>query len=194
MAGRFKLAFLTASANPLFDLTFTGRPEEILTSPFFNIFAPLYLGLLTEAEARDFIQTSAYEFHRPFSNAVCDYLYRLAGGHPFFLQTACSHAWDCPDGPSAIETRTSGDVRPYLETIWQGLTANEQHVAVEISDQAIPTSAVRPDATVLRRLQRQSLLVEKAGSYSSSCKLWKDFLARQSPHRRNGIPAVYPPV
>jgi energy-coupling factor transporter ATP-binding protein EcfA2 len=42
-AGRFRLVFLTASTRPLFDLTYANASEHILSSPFFNIFAQIWL-------------------------------------------------------------------------------------------------------------------------------------------------------
>jgi len=42
-AGRYQLVYLTASARPLIDLTYFERDEKILSSPFFNIFVPLFL-------------------------------------------------------------------------------------------------------------------------------------------------------
>ena len=50
IAGRYRLIFLTASARPLIDLTYSGRSHEILSSPFFNIFAATFLGPLPERD------------------------------------------------------------------------------------------------------------------------------------------------
>lgn len=38
-ASRYNLVFVTTSDRPLIELTFLNRTEDILTSPFFNIFA-----------------------------------------------------------------------------------------------------------------------------------------------------------
>ena len=181
MAGRFQLSFLTASTDPLVEFTFTGRPEEILSSPFFNIFASHHLGVLPKNEARDLIQTPARKFRRPFPPDLSDFIYQLAGGHPWFLQTACCHAWDCPGDRSAIEARTVQDLQPYLETIWQNLTPFEKQAALDPSGNALPGSDARPDEAVLRRLQHKSILVEENEEYFYSCSLWKDFLLQQSP-------------
>jgi Cdc6-like AAA superfamily ATPase len=48
MTARFQLVLLTASTQPLFDLTFSGCSEEIRSSPFFNIFATVFLVPLPE--------------------------------------------------------------------------------------------------------------------------------------------------
>ncbi len=43
IAGRYQLVFLIASVRPLIDLTYSSHPEDIISSPFFNIFAPCFL-------------------------------------------------------------------------------------------------------------------------------------------------------
>ncbi len=53
IAGRYQLVFLTASVRPLMELTYAGRPEEIVSSPFFNIFASCFLESWDEDGPRD---------------------------------------------------------------------------------------------------------------------------------------------
>lgn len=116
-AGRFQLVFLTAAARPLIQLTYLGRAQEILSSPFFNIFAPLFLGPLLEEEARRLIREPARAAGAAFSPATEDFLYGLAGGHPLALQAACHHAFDLPADQrdaAEIERRTMRDLAPYL--------------------------------------------------------------------------------
>ncbi len=43
IAARYPVVYVTASRQPLIDLTYTARAAEILSSPFFNIFAPVVL-------------------------------------------------------------------------------------------------------------------------------------------------------
>lgn len=43
IAGRYQVVFLTASVRPLIELTYSSHPEDIVSSPFFNIFAPCFL-------------------------------------------------------------------------------------------------------------------------------------------------------
>ncbi len=43
IAGRYQLVFVTASVRPLIELTYSSHPEDIVSSPFFNIFAPCFL-------------------------------------------------------------------------------------------------------------------------------------------------------
>jgi hypothetical protein len=181
MAGRFRLAYLTASASPLIDLTYSGRSGEILSSPFFNIFAPLHLGLLPEEDARDLIQKPAQRTGHPFSKDMSDFLYRLAGGHPLILQTACYHALECPDDRAKIEEFTIREINPYLENIWRYLTATEKQTLLGAAGTSFSTSVAGSDTDVLDHLERQCLLIQENGRYVIPCKVWMDFLNRRSP-------------
>jgi hypothetical protein len=180
-AGRFRLAYLTASASPLIDLTYSGRSGEILSSPFFNIFAPLHLGLLPEEDARDLIQKPAQRTGRPFSADISNFLHRLAGGHPLILQTACRYAVECPDDRAGIEERTIREIKPYIENIWRNLTAIEKRTLLGVAGKSFSNSISGSDAAVLGRLERQCLLIQENGRYVSPCKVWMDFLNRRSP-------------
>lgn len=39
IAGRYQLVFLTTSVRPLIEFTYSSHPGDIVSSPFFNIFA-----------------------------------------------------------------------------------------------------------------------------------------------------------
>jgi hypothetical protein len=58
-AARHQLAFLVTSRRPLIELTYAGREQDLLSSPFFNIFATVPLGLLPEDEARQLVRELA---------------------------------------------------------------------------------------------------------------------------------------
>lgn len=46
MTARYQLVLLTASTRPLIELTYSGCSGEIVSSPFFNIFASIFLAPL----------------------------------------------------------------------------------------------------------------------------------------------------
>jgi Cdc6-like AAA superfamily ATPase len=50
IAARLEVVFVTASTRPLIELTYAGRAQEIVSSPFFNIFATILLRPEDEAE------------------------------------------------------------------------------------------------------------------------------------------------
>ncbi|MBI5291172.1 MAG: protein kinase [Chloroflexi bacterium] len=183
-AGRYQLAFLTASARPLIDLTYSGRSQEILSSPFFNIFAPLFLGLLPEAEARKLIREPAQAAAPPFSSELEDFLYELAGGHPLALQVACFHALELPPEnrkAEEIEQRAMQELAAHFEYYWRNLSAAEQDTIRHIGDAASREANDTTLRGILRSLVQKCLLIQDGGLYRHPSRAWANFLAAQAP-------------
>ena len=135
---KYGLAYLTASQRPLFAIT---AEEEVLSSPFFNIFVTLPLGLFSEAEARELFRQRLSRTSVHFSADLTSYLLWLVGLHPFFLHIAGYHAvqaliarearplaqpaepnFAALDGPIEVESES------HLGYLWQNLPPEEQHV------------------------------------------------------------------
>ena len=185
-AGRYKLAFLTGSARPLIQLTYSGKSQEILSSPFFNIFAPLFLGLLPENEARQLIRGpvekpgfSAGAATKPgfFPPATEDFIYALVGGHPLALQVACFHAFDAPDDTAEIERRTTLELAPHFQYYWHNLTPAEQNTLRQLASAAARASSDTTLRGVLRDLVQKCLLISDDGAYRYPSRAWESFLS-----------------
>ncbi len=188
-AGRLRLVFLTSSTRPLFELAYFENAKKILSSPFFNIFAQLFLGLLTESEARKMVRAPMEAAGIAVSGRLADFIYQLAGGHPFALQIACSHAWDHPEDLLEIEQKTVEDLEPYCQNDWQNLSPAEREFLCNPAE-ASAKAAGNPGLTViLRDLTRKCLLVEAGGSYRYPSKAWAEFI---QPTGGNGK-AAWPP-
>ena len=172
---KYGLAYLTASQRPLFAIT---AEEEILSSPFFNIFVTLPLGLFTVGASRQMIQDRLANVSADFSEALIDYLIRLVGPHPFFLHVAAYHAFqamtqDTPldnkenfaqlDGPIEVEADS------HLGYLWQNLTAEEQY-ALAIADGPIDS---------LRLLEQQCLLEASDDGYRYTSTILRRYVRRQ---------------
>jgi hypothetical protein len=179
-AGRYRLAFLTASAQPLIQLTYSGRSQEILSSPFFNIFAPHFLGLLPESEARRMIREPAHAAGQPFPLETEDFIYELVGGHPLALEVACFHAFDAPEETAELERRTTLELAPHFQYYWHNLTPTEQrtlHRLGQVGQRAPQDTTLRG---VLRDLVQKCLVVsEGEGSYGYPSRAWEAFVAAQ---------------
>jgi hypothetical protein len=89
--GNLEVAYVTASRHSLFDLTYT---EEVLGSPFFNIFSTIQLGLFNEEEARSLIEEPSHSAGMTFSEQTIAFILSLAGNHPLNLQIVCSYAFE----------------------------------------------------------------------------------------------------
>jgi serine/threonine-protein kinase len=175
-AARYQLAFVTASARPLIQLTYSGRSQEILSSPFFNIFALMLLGLLPEDEARQVI-------HEPsegcFSTEMEDFIYKLAGGHPLGLQIACFHAFDTPEDLEAVERETMLELSPHFQYYWLNLTPDEQRTLRQLTDAVTRAPNDTTLRGILRDLAQKCLICAKGDTYCYPSLAWERFVSSQ---------------
>jgi len=178
-AGRYQLAFITGSAHPLIQLTYSGRSQEILSSPFFNIFAPLFLGLLPENEARQLISDPAQKAGKPFSQKTEDFIYQLVGGHPLGLQVACFYAFESPDDLEKVENSTSEELNAHFQYYWNNLTPSEKDTLHHLSDAATHSLTDTTLRGLLRDLAQKCLLVRESDSYQYPSRLWGAFVSSQ---------------
>ena len=178
-ASRLRLVFLTASAQPLIELTYSVHSQKALSSPFFNIFAQLFLGLLSGAEARTLIRATMQAAGIAVSSQREGFLYGLAGGHPAALQIACLHASSRPDDLQEIEARTKHDLAAQFLDAWQALSSAEQEMLRHPSEAALHEGADPTVRSMLRSLTRKCLLARTNGSYVHPSKAWGDFVSTQ---------------
>lgn len=178
-AGRYPLVFITAAARPLIELTYSGQAQEILSSPFFNIFAPLFLGLLSEEDAYCLITELSSEAGVTFSEETINFIYELAGGHPLALQVACFHAFNMPDNLSMVEESTTRELNAHFQYYWRNLTQTEQEALIRLNE---ASARVHNDTTLraaLRDLVQKCLLVQEDGLYHYPSRAWADFVSGQ---------------
>ncbi len=179
---KYGLAYLTASQRPLFAIT---AEEAVLSSPFFNIFVTMPLGLFTEAEAQELFRRRLERTTVVFPPEMIEYLITLVGLHPFFLHIGGYHAVqelingeigppaDGPldeselqrlDGPIELEAES------HLGYLWQNLSPEDQH-ALAIADGPMES---------LRQLEQQCLLVKTDNIYTYSSETLRRFVRRQT--------------
>ena len=175
---KYGLAYLTASQRPLFAIT---ADEAILSSPFFNIFVTLALGLFTPAEARGLLEERLAGTHVTFAPTVQDHLLALVGPHPFYLHIAGYHAFPIfshnpTADPSQIDKAVELEADSHLAYLWQNLTEEERYA---LAAAAGPTELVR-------QLEQQCLLYpeaiageETAVRYQYTSHILERFVRRQ---------------
>jgi len=172
---KYGLAYLTASQRPLFDIT---ADEEILSSPFFNIFVTLPLGLYTEEEARTLIDSRLQGTAIEFAGALRDHLLYLVGPHPFFLHIAGYHAFQAvlqgerlqqPDDLAQLDGPIEIEAGSHLSYLWQNLGPEEQY--------ALTTLEGPIDS--LRLLEQQCLITSVGGDYTYTSEILRRFVRRQ---------------
>jgi eukaryotic-like serine/threonine-protein kinase len=185
IAGRYQFVFLTLSARPLIDLTYSGRSQEILSSPFFNIFAPVFLGLLAKEDAYQLMSEPMRRLGAAFAPTTEDFLYALVGGHPFGMHVACFHAYDTQDDHAEIERRTLRELDAHFAYLWRNLMSNEQDALRRVEDAAARATGDTAMRGLLRDLVQKCLLVADVGAqgvppqYRYPSRAWAQFVATQ---------------
>ena len=173
LANANAVAFVTASRRPLQDLC---HSQEISESPFFNIFAEVVVGPMTDDEIHDLItvpSAAAGVPLAPYEELIRD----LSGNLPFFVQIAASAMMEClADGhePTAknletafLEEATSHfryfvdnfneEERAILRALARGETVAGE-VATHLEDQGFlrrPNAELVPFSTAMLRFAEQ---------------------------------------
>ncbi|MCB9432026.1 MAG: winged helix-turn-helix domain-containing protein [Ardenticatenaceae bacterium] len=172
---KYGLAYLTASQRPLFAIT---AEEEILSSPFFNIFVTLPLGLFTHEEAMSLLQNRLKQTNVSFSEKLTDHLINLVGPHPFFLHVAGYHAYQALSQGQTLDNeedlmRLDGSIEmeasSHISYLWLNLTPDERHT-LAIADGPIDS---------MRQLEQQCLLWYDNNEYHYTSEILRRFVRRQ---------------
>ncbi len=173
---KYGLAYLTASQRPLFAIT---ADEQILSSPFFNIFVTIALGLFTDDEARNLIQHRLESAGVNLSTDLCDYMLDLVGPHPFFLHIAGYHAFqrqvdserliDSTSGMTWLDAPVEIEAESHLSYLWQNLTAEEQYCL----------ATTEGPVDTMRQLEQLCLLIQQGEGYSYASRMIQRYVRRQ---------------
>lgn len=196
LASRDAITFLTISLKPLLALTFVDA--STLTSPFFNIFANLPLGLLAPEEAQQLLVEIAQSGSLAFALPLLAFLLDLAGCHPLFLQIAGHHAYawqsvhsetSLARGKDEITHRFMAEARSHYEYFWRKLSAPEQK-------QLLLLPAVdHINQRALRLLAEASLVVKADGRYRFVSGGFRRFAQHKEPeHLLYMYPLLVDPV
>lgn len=133
LAGEMGVVYLTASKRGLYDLTY--HHSATLSSPFFNIFSEMPLGLLPAGEARGLLAgISALGQGPAFCEEEIDLALELAGPHPFFLQIAGFYLYElssrgrphAPDAYDQAARRYTAEAEDHYRYLWSQLSEEEQ--------------------------------------------------------------------
>lgn len=126
--------YVTVSNEPLHKLSFHDR--DVLTSPFFNIFSLMELGLMPHHEARSVVVDLLQKVDPYlFNEDDIAFLLRLAGPYPFFLQLAAYELFEEKLYGSTVPTdgvfervrRKFGRIAEgHFNHMWQKLSSIEQ--------------------------------------------------------------------
>jgi hypothetical protein len=184
LSSQFDLCFVTASRESLLRLTCAN--VETLSSPFFNTFANLHLGLYAASEARSLVEILATRAGLDLPSQTIDRILGLAGPHPLFLQIAAFHAvelwgeegWQA-DGDVEWRRRFMAEAESHFEYYWRHLTDDDRYALA-----TLPLSQ-RDEAQreAIRRLEEACLIRRNERGYAYLSPAFEEFVRRRSvPH------------
>lgn len=210
IASNLDVAYVTASRRSLFDLTYA---EGVLSSPFFNLFTTINVGLFEASDAHTLIEEPSRAAGVAFSEETVDSILTLADHHPLYLQIACFHAFDLQPQKGdlglglglgstdhrLLRQRVEPELIGHLKYAWSQLTEQER--------QALSSLETAQDDPRLRRvmesLKNQCVICPREDRYVLLCGPWADFVQSQAPEgpgnepvepewERGDAPAVAP--
>jgi hypothetical protein len=154
LTSQYPIQFVTASRLPLWQLTLSN--PETLSSPFFNIFAPMPLGLLDEAKARAMLAELSAHAAAPFSESTIERILALAGTHPLFLQASGYRAFEAvgadgniaDDGWPEVRRRIGTDLEPHLGYYWNELASEARYALAALPLGIVPTTGLEESGLV----------------------------------------------
>ena len=183
LTGQLDVAYVTASRIPIHSVAYA-QPET-LSSPFFNTFVPLYLGLFSDEDAQGLVDTLAAKASATFAPDLVHLIVELAGPHPLLLQIAAFHtfeAWRQRNGilgkgdHAEIQQHFRAEAQPHYEYYWRHLTAEEQYILA-----TLPLAQhSQEQRQTLRSLEQQCLVIRHDGGYDYLSAAFQSFVRQQS--------------
>lgn len=182
LAGELGVVYITASKRSLYDLTYTHA--DTLSSPFFNIFSEVRLGLMPPDEATHVLTTLSAQADVPaFDATQTAALIELAGPQPFFLQVAGSYLYlELKDGQVDAEAlermgrRFRAEAEDHFRYLWAQLEPDEQHGLMHLD---------RATDDLLKRLLAKALVRKPdGGRLKPFGAAFAEFVARAEPLER----------
>lgn len=180
LSSQFELCFVTASRQSLIGLTYAH--VDTLSSPFFNTFATLRLGLLSHPEARDLVETLAARAELTLPPQTIDRIVELAGPLPLFLQIGAYHAVEMwgdrgwrAEGDTEWRRRFLAEAEAHYEYYWHQLSDGERYALA-----ALPLlQADEAQKEALHRLERACLIYPTDRGYAYLSPAFEAFVRRQ---------------
>jgi serine/threonine protein kinase len=124
-----QMGFVTASCRPLADLCRSSG----LSSPFFNIFAQVRLGLMDEATWRQLVEDGFEKHGLSLTMQDVRWLDDVVGGHPFYVQLAADVLFQarCTDPRGNLNQTVLTDqfteaTYKQFENLWRHLPSRDQ--------------------------------------------------------------------
>lgn len=181
LSTRHRISYVTASVKPLLTLTYA--QTSALSSPFFNFFAQLRLKLFSVVEAEKMLADLASKGGVTLTPPTLDFLLRLAGPHPFFLQIAGDYAFELSVAKGApldeadcdlVRRRFLAEAENQWVYYWHNLSSDEQKYL------ALLPIAQQSKTNVLRRMEEAGLVWQRDGTFMPLSEAFQTFVNRRT--------------
>jgi hypothetical protein len=183
LATHHNLSLITSSRRELIDLC---HSEAVRASPFFNIFANINVRLFTKTETSSFISDTLDDSTISFAAAEIEFLFRLAGYHPYFLQVACYFLFEAYSQNIPTEERLPflnklfrEEAHPHFDDYWRCSNNMEKIVLTTLAllkqqgkagEHAFSLKQLQTIYTrstqILSNLEKRGFVVAETNSYS----------------------------
>ena len=181
LATRHAVSYLVASQSPLIRLVYADN--SVLSSPFFNIFVTLPLGLFSAEAARDMLENLLTVGEAAMPEAAAAAAHDLAGPHPFFLQVAAYHAFEIAQSPpgwdEGAEERLAeafyAEAHSHFLYYWHNLGPTERHVLANLPLEQGEAN----NRETLQTLQQQGLILCADANYRYLSPALERFVRQQ---------------
>lgn len=175
-----RIVFVTASTASLLELAYA--QQSALCSPFFNIFLPQRLGLLSTEEGAALLMGTAAIGGVTLEMATCKRLLTRAGLHPLLLQIAGYHWWEAEHNPAdnnnyTLDEAIATEAYPYWLYQWHYLTIAQQRALALLA-----TTEPQP-AALLQTLHYACLIHPGIKQATYLSPLFHDFVRQQAVHQ-----------
>jgi hypothetical protein len=184
----YELTYVTASRLPIMELAFSH--QDVLSSPFPNVFDSVRVGLFPEPEARELIQVAGV-----FSSPVEDFLLDLSGGHPLALQHACRYAFErrqeagvalSLDDRFVIQSQTQEAMEGHYRYYWKNLSQEQKRVLAAPTHYAKQIKEETPVANLFKDLVTLGLLTARPdGSFCYAGRALAEFVRLEMTHDKS---------
>jgi serine/threonine protein kinase len=179
LANSHRVAYVTSSRE---ELQMMCHNKDISDSPFFNIFSNLPLRPFSASEAMELIATPSKREGIPLEE-YAGWILELAGLFPFFLQIACSSAFEyIVENPGsepdwrAIKSTFEEEALPHYHFIWDKFDEMDKENIHKI---AAGGAIGRKSQYVSEDLLRRGYLIESKDGLSLCSSSFADFVRRQ---------------
>jgi hypothetical protein len=154
LTSQYPIQFITASRLPLWQLT-RSHPDT-LSSPFFNIFAPMPLTLFEEEQARALLSHLSRRAGKAFSAESIRAILALAGPHPLFLQVAGYRGFEAAAADGVLPAQAwaearrcvLADLEAHLGYYWNELAPDARYALAALPLGNVPTAGLEESGLV----------------------------------------------